>query len=120
MSKWTPGALRRRSWTSEEEGKLCLMRGAGMTFEECAARLPDRSPGGCQARWMMLSPQRRNRPINLADLDKLLAEPVLSIDGTPVNFAISSEPCARCGVREDVHRQNGCGNFATELRVREG
>lgn len=40
------------------------------------------------------------------------------LDGEPIIFADTSSPCARCAVREDVHHEHGCGNFADQLRVR--
>lgn len=48
-------------------------------------------------------------------------EPLANIffDGEPLVFADTAPPCARCGVREDVHRLHGCARFTGELRVRE-
>lgn len=43
----------------------------------------------------------------------------LFLNGEPLIFADTSPPCARCGVREDVHLIHGCGQFAGELRVRD-
>lgn len=40
-------------------------------------------------------------------------------NGEPLIFADTGPSCARCGVREDAHHQNGCGQFAAELRVRQ-
>lgn len=41
------------------------------------------------------------------------------LDGQPLVFADTGPSCARCGVREDVHRLHGCAQFAGELRVRD-
>lgn len=40
------------------------------------------------------------------------------LNGEPLQFAETDRACARCGVRETVHRIDGCGQFAVELRVR--
>lgn len=40
------------------------------------------------------------------------------LNGKPLRFGPSGRCCARCGVREDVHRLHGCGQFAAEIRVR--
>lgn len=40
------------------------------------------------------------------------------LNGEPLTFAITDNPCARCAVRESVHHEHGCGQFAAEVRVR--
>jgi hypothetical protein len=40
------------------------------------------------------------------------------LNGEPLQFADTGPSCARCGVRDDKHREFGCGQFAEELRVR--
>lgn len=40
------------------------------------------------------------------------------LNGEPLTFAITDDPCARCAVRASVHHEHGCGQFAAEVRVR--
>lgn len=47
-------------------------------------------------------------------------DPLVNIflNGEPLTFAVTDRPCARCAVRESVHYEHGCGQFAAEVRVR--
>lgn len=52
------------------------------------------------------------RPSAKAQFDSIM------LNGEPLIFAETGNPCARCAVRENVHHEHGCGQFAAEVRVR--
>lgn len=53
-----------------------------------------------------------------AEPQKLASREWIFLNGEPLTFANTDQPCARCAVKESVHHEHGCGQFAAEVRVR--
>jgi hypothetical protein len=103
----------RRPWADWERAELRrLAARPNASFESIAKRL-----GRTQA---AIENQMTNMGIRLSSSSRPKMDPVENffLNGEPLVFAQTGTPCARCGVREDVHRIHGCGQFAGEIRVR--
>lgn len=106
------GGETRRPWTSRDDQELRRLAAIdGANHVSLGAQL-GRTASAVQSRMFNLgirlqSDRRREDP-----LDGFL------LNGEPLQFAETDRACARCGVRETVHRIHGCGQFATDIRVR--
>lgn len=113
-----------KPWTDEEDQMLRLLVGFGSTYGKIAialgrtrnavagraARLKLDTPQETKARaWHDRTDQKRQRPNT---------DVGITLNGEPLVFAVTDRPCARCAVRESVHHEHGCGQFAAEVRVR--
>lgn len=119
-----------RHWTAEDDAKLKALIESGVSYRKagkelgCTAssisgrvrRLGLKSPEETQKRrfndrtgqtWRPKPPPSAPQPI-----------PDFCLNGEPLQFAEVDRPCARCAVREGVHHEHGCGQFAAEVRVR--
>lgn len=103
-----------RPWADWEREELRRMVARPtMTFAKIAHRF-NRTEAA-------IANQMTNMGLRLANTNRAKDDPIANIlfNGEPLIFAETGPTCARCGVREDVHHQHGCGRFAGELRVRE-
>ena len=61
---------------------------------------------------------RSRRAPNHREKPQQVSVESIFLNGEPLTFAVTDRPCARCAVRESVHHEHGCGQFAAEVRVR--
>lgn len=100
---WTPADDRelRRLAASEDQTHVSI----GAAMKRSAAAVSNR----CYSLGVRLaSTKRRDDPLD-----------GIYFNGESLKFSETGESCARCGVREDRHREHGCRQFAEQLRVRE-
>jgi hypothetical protein len=108
-------------WDGIATATLKNMLQAGKTYREIAAKLhcsPAAVGGQVHRLGLTQHPEkgRRRRAPNY-DARKPSLDGI-TFNGEPLQFAATDRPCARCAVRETVHHQHGCGQFAAEVRVR--
>lgn len=103
-----------RPWTADEESRLRDMIEAGINLDKIAKQL-GRTEQAIINRCYTLRIGVRGELKRKAKID-----PVENffLNGEPLTFAVVDRPCARCAVRESVHHEHGCGQFAAEVRVR--
>jgi hypothetical protein len=100
---WTPANDRELRRLAAIEGQTHVT--IGLTIRRSAAAVSNR----CYSLGIRLaSSKRREDPLD-----------GIYFNGEPLKFSETGESCARCGVREDRHREFGCGQFAEQLKVRE-
>lgn len=110
MGLTTPPRRPWEEWEREELRRLAARPNTSFSF--IARRL-----GRTEA---AIENQMTNLGIRLASSSRPKMDPVENffLNGEPLTFAVVDRPCARCAVRESVHHQHGCGQFAADIRVR--
>lgn len=121
MSVWRKD----RPWAPSEIEKLSRMvRDGKLSASEIAGELGrSRNSVLGQIHRLGLKLTARRPPIRTAPRNRVTPKKVddigsIFLNGEPLQFAETDRPCARCAVRESVHREHGCGQFAAEVRVR--
>jgi hypothetical protein len=110
--KWESGRTR-KPWTFQDDEDLKrLAKIDGQTAQSIGAAI-NRTGASVAGRM-------HNLGIRLSGSRRPNTDPLAGIflDGEPLIFAEVDRPCARCAVRETVHHEHGCGQFAAEVRVR--
>lgn len=109
---------RNRPWLPDDDDRLHELAKAGVPYEKIG-KILGRTQQAIQNRCYVLKirfrGEQRPRPRVPSNV---LPEDVFFLDGQPLQFAEVDRPCARCAVRETMHHQFGCGQFAAEVRVR--
>ena len=107
-----------RPWLPDEDARLRELAEAGVPYEKIGAML-GRTQQAIQNRCYTIKIRFRGEMKPRPKVrSNALPEDVFFLDGQPLQFAEVDRPCARCAVRESVHHQHGCGQFAAEVRVR--
>ncbi len=109
---------RGRVWLPDEDARLREIAEAGVPYEKIGkmlGRTQQAIQNRCYTLKITFRGERRPRP---RVTSPALPEDVFFLNGEPLQFAEVDRPCARCAVRESVHHQHGCGQFAAEVRVR--
>lgn len=111
----------RMKWDSRADRRLRKLFDANCTYREMA-QIFGCSESAVAGRVHRLGMPLRNttnrsRKHPNYSKPKSLAESIF-LNGEPLKFAETGPNCARCGVRQDAHPEQGCGQFASELRVR--
>lgn len=107
-------------WDGRANSRLKKLLAANCTYREIAGILGcSPSAVGGQVHRLGLTQQhaKGHRPRPKVP-SQALPQDTFFLDGHPLQFSDTGPTCARCGVREDVHDQHGCGQFAAEIRVR--
>lgn len=105
-----------RPWTPLDDQRLRKLAEAGTPYTEIGEIL-GRTQQAVQNRCYTIKIRfRAEQPKRTAR--KLLPEDAFTLDGEPIQFAETDDPCARCAVKELAHQQHGCGQFANNIRVR--
>lgn len=108
-------------WDGRAKSRLKKLVAANATYAEIAKILGcSRAAVGGQVHRMGLvtHPEKARRPRAESVNPQPASLEGLFFNGEPLTFAIVDRPCARCAVRESVHYEHGCGQFAAEVRVR--
>lgn len=107
-------------WDGRAKSRLKKLLAANTSYREIAAILgcsPAAVGGQVHRLGLTREPAKGNRP-RLRVPSQALPEDAFFLNGEPLQFAEVDRPCARCAVRESVHHQHGCGQFAADIRVR--
>lgn len=107
-----------RPWTPFDDERLRELAEAGVPYDKIGKTL-GRTQQAIQNRCYTIKirfrgEQRPRRKV----ASEAMPEVNFFLNGEPLTFAIVDRPCARCAVRESVHHEHGCGQFAAEVRVR--
>jgi len=110
-------------WDGRANARLRKLLKANCTYREIALIFgcSQSAVGGQVHRLGLSKPQSEGKRTRAPNFKANASDPLegLFLNGEPLIFADTGPSCARCGVREDVHRLHGCERFAGELRVRE-
>lgn len=107
-----------RPWTPDEDARLREMAERGVPYEKIGADL-GRTQQAIQNRCYTIKIRFRGELKARPKVpSNAIPEDVFLLNGRPLQFAVTDDPCARCAVRESVHHAHGCGQFASEIRVR--
>ncbi len=106
------GGETRRPWTPRDDQELRRLAAIDGQNHVTAGAALGRTSAAVQNRASSLgirfqSDCRREDPLD-----------GIFLNGEPLRFAVVDRPCARCAVRETIHHQFGCGQFATAVSVR--
>jgi hypothetical protein len=104
----------KRPWLPADDQRLReLCRTPGQTYRTMSKALRRSESSISNRMYLMdLRMPKENRGLPKVRLKDIL------LNGEPLQFAETDRPCARCAVRESVHHEHGCGDFAAEIRVR--
>ena len=107
-----------RPWLPDEDARLRELAEAGVPYEKIGAML-GRTQQAIQNRCYTIKIRFRGEMKPRPKVrSNALPEDAFFLNGEPLQFAEVDRPCARCAVRESVHHQHGCGQFAADIRVR--
>lgn len=107
-----------RPWTPDDDARLRELAETGVPYEkigEMLGRTQQAIQNRCYTIKIRFRGEMRPRPRVQSNV---LPEDAFLLNGAPLVFAETDTPCARCAVKESVHREHGCGQFAAEVRVR--
>lgn len=102
----------RRPWSAQEDDDLKRLAKIEGQTSATIARILNRTAASVSSRLHSLGIRTSGSRKSKDPLDAIL------FNGEPLQFAEIDRPCARCAVRETIHDQHGCGQFAIEIKVR--
>lgn len=106
------GGESRRPWTPRDDEELKRLAALEDANHVLIGAALGRSASAVQCRMYGLGIKLRSDRKREDPLDGIL------FNGEPLQFAESDRACARCGVRETIHRLHGCAKFAADITVR--
>ncbi|MGL4271595.1 MAG: GcrA family cell cycle regulator [Pseudomonas paracarnis] len=109
------------TWDGRTNRRLKQLLKAECSYREIAGILgcsPSAVGGRVHRLGLATHPEKERRPRAANYHAKPSSPESIFLNGEPLVFAVTDQPCARCAVRESVHHEHGCGQFAADIRVR--